>query len=175
MSSAARKATVAPSAESALAAVDERMPVELVAHGRPDRAGAAAVDDAHLGEPGERGVVDERAHGLARLLRARAADVELVGDVAARAREHRHRRLGRVARTVGLRVGLQAGERDADALAAAADHLRLVAVDLRDRAAQAERRSRDGIADGERALSAAAARAARAAPPRSAPHASTRR
>ena len=126
------------------------MPVELVAHRRPDRAGAAAVDDTHLGEACERSVVDERAHGFARLLRACATHVELVRDVAARAREHRHRRLGRVARPVGLRVGLQARERDAYALAAAADHLRLVAVDVGDGAAEAERRSRDGIADRER-------------------------
>jgi len=45
------------------------VPVELVADGRAHRARAAAVDDAHLSEPGECGVVDERPDCLARLLR----------------------------------------------------------------------------------------------------------
>jgi hypothetical protein len=45
---------------------------------------------------------------------------------------------------------MQARERDTNALATAADHLGLVAVDLGDRAAKTERRSSHWIADGER-------------------------
>ena len=55
---------------------------------------AAAVDDANAREAGERGVVDEGANGLARLLGALPAHVELVGHVAARGGDDLDRGLG---------------------------------------------------------------------------------
>ena len=84
----------------ALAALDERVPVELLADGGAHRSGAAAVDDADARQAGERGVVDERADRLARLLRPLPTHVELVRDVPARRGEDTH---GRV-RFVGLRL-----------------------------------------------------------------------
>ena len=58
---------------------DEWMARELVAHRRPDRSRAAAVNDAHLVPSGERRRVHERAERLARLLGRPAAQVELGG------------------------------------------------------------------------------------------------
>ena len=132
----------------ALAAVDERMPVELVPHGRPHRARSTAVDDADAGQAGEGRVVDERPHRLPRLLRPLPAHVELVRHVTARHRHH-------LDRLLGLRLTLtgrtEAAERDPDALTGGADHLGVVAFDREDRAVDAELRRLDRVAGCERA------------------------
>src|SRR5581483_5079015 len=65
-----------------LLARDEAVRGELFPDNRAKRARAAAVDDADGLVPRERRGVDERAHRLARLLRAQAANVKLVGGVA---------------------------------------------------------------------------------------------
>ena len=139
---------MAPSAESLSRRSTSGWPVELVADGGAHGAGAAAVDDPDGREPGERGVVDERPDGLARLLRALTAHVELVGDVAARGRDDPHGCLGSVA--LATRRGTQLRERQAQPVAGRADHFGLVALDRRDRAADAERRRLDGVAGRER-------------------------
>src|SRR6266550_2231403 len=100
----------------ALLSLDERMPVELVAHGRADRSRAPAVDDAHLREACERRVVDERADRLPGFVRACPPDVELVRDVAPRAGEHLNRRIDGLLRLGVARVRAQARQRDAHAL-----------------------------------------------------------
>ena len=82
-----RWATVAPSAES----LSRRS-----TSGWPSSSSRTAARTAPVprpwttrtvGETGERGVVDERPDGLARVLGALAAHVELVGDVAPRGRD----------------------------------------------------------------------------------------
>ena len=132
----------------ALAAVDERMAVELVADGAPDGAGAAAVDDTDRRQTRERGVVDERPNGLARVLCAVAAHVELVGDVASRGRDDPDRRLAVIPLAAGGRT--QAREREAQPVPCRPDHLGLVALDRCDRAVNAEARCLDGIAGRKR-------------------------
>ena len=49
----------------ALAAVHERMLVELVSHGLADRSGCTAVDDAHRRKTGEGRIVHEEAFAQA--------------------------------------------------------------------------------------------------------------
>ena len=133
----------------ALAALDERMAVELVADRRAHGSRAAAVDDTDRREAGERGVVDERPDGLARLLRALTAHVELVGDVAARSRDDPDA-ASRLSSRSRRADGTQLRERQAQPMTGRADHLGLVALDRRDRAADAERRRLDGVARRER-------------------------
>src|SRR5262245_40329853 len=76
----------------ALAALDERVRRQLLAPRLAQRARPAALDDADLLQPGERSVVDEPAHLFPRLVTRKAADVELVRDVAAGGRTHLHHR-----------------------------------------------------------------------------------
>src|SRR5262245_47714500 len=78
-----------------LLTVDELVARELLSDRGPERTGAATVDDADALEACQRGCVDERTHGLARLLCPQPAYVELVRHVARRAREEMHARLGR--------------------------------------------------------------------------------
>src|SRR5262245_23995002 len=100
-----------------LVPLDQGVAVDLVADRRSNGPGTAAVDDADRPQAGERRVVDERADGLARLLRALPADVQLVADVTARRRHDAHRRAGLVdLLAVGAGVGPQALEREADPL-----------------------------------------------------------
>ena len=54
----------------ALAPLDQRVPVELLADSSPDCTGPATVDDADHRQARECGVVDEGAHGLASALHA---------------------------------------------------------------------------------------------------------
>ena len=88
LGSRARKAIVAPSADLASRRSTRgwRSSSSLTAR---RTAGAAAVDDAHLRETGERGVVDERGTD-SRASCARATKVELVGHVAAGAHNDMH-------------------------------------------------------------------------------------
>ena len=104
------------------------------------------------------------ADGLARLLRALAAHVELVGDVAARGRDDAHRRLGSSG-SRRVRDGTQPRERDAQRDGRAgpttsASSPSIAAIVPR----TPERRRLDRVAGRERRRSAAAARRARAAP-----------
>src|SRR5215208_7056597 len=112
------------------------MPPELVADGRADRSGAAAVDDANAGQPRERRLVDEGADGLPRVLGPLPTYVELVGDVSARRCHDAHRRLLRLVRAgAAARVGAEARDRDPDPVAPAADDLGLVVLERDDRPA----------------------------------------
>ena len=131
----------------ALAAVDEWMPVELVPHGRPHRAGPAAVDDADARQAGQGGIVDERPHRLARLLRPLPAHVELVGDVTARGGDDLD---GRLRLGLALPGRAEPGERDPEPMACRSDHLRLLTLDRSDRSVDAERWRLDRIARSER-------------------------
>src|SRR4051794_4650251 len=99
------------------------MTVELVADCRTHGSRAATVDDADVREPCERRVVDERANRLARLVRASAANVELVRHVRACARHDPDRWSTRLVRIRGARIGTQPRKGDANALAAHADDL----------------------------------------------------
>ena len=108
-----------------------------------------AVDDPHLGQAGQRCFVDELPHLLACLVCGPAADVDLVGDVAARRGAHLHRRDALLGRALARRA--QARDRDAHALAGRADHLGLVAAQRGDRAAHADVGRLDVVADRERA------------------------
>ena len=130
-------------------ALDERMPPQLVAHRRAQRAGASAVDDPYLMETGESRIVDEATHLLSRLLPREAANVELVRHVAARRRAHLHRRCAVLGHALAGRA--QPRERNADALPGRTDHLGIVATDGGDRPAHSDIRRLDRVALGERA------------------------
>ena len=128
--------------------IDERVAVELVADRGAHGSGAAAVDDTDRREPGECGVVDERADGLARVLRTLTAYVELVRDVAPRGCHDSHRRLRLLAFATCRRP--QLCERQAQPVPGWPDDLGLVALDRRDCAVNAKARRLDGVARGER-------------------------
>ena len=133
----------------ALAPLDERVPVELLAHRGTDCARAAAVHDPDGREPGERRVVDEGAHGLPRLLGAVPAHVELVADISAPCGDHAHR--GSRSRRACGRPRAQPSQRDPQSVARGPDHLGLVSFDGGDRALDPECRRLDGVAGRERA------------------------
>src|ERR671914_1707656 len=97
----------------ALLALHERVRTELVSHGLPHGARAAAMDDANVRDAGERRLVDEGANGLACLLCPLAAHVELVGDVAAGRGDDAHRRRLLLPAQL-LRRGAEPGQIDPD-------------------------------------------------------------
>ena len=130
-------------------ALDQRVPVELLAHGRAHGARAAAVHDLDLGQARQVGVVDELPHCLARLVGALAAQVEQARRVRHRGRAHAHGRLGGAGRAA-VRIGLELLDRDVHAHRPALDE-RDAVDDLGDHAAQPERAGAHRVADLERA------------------------
>ena len=127
----------------ALAPVDERVPVQLVPHGRRTEPVPRPWITRTLGQAGERRVVDERAHGLARLLR-RCPRTSSSSETSPR------RHCDDLDRRLRLRLAAprrpQPRERDPQPVAGRAHDLRLVALDRRDRAVHAEARRLDRIA-----------------------------
>ena len=140
-------------------ALDERVAVELRAHGGAHGAGAAPVHDLDLGQAREVGVVDELAHGFARLVGALAAQVEQARRVRHRRRPHAHRGLGVARRPRALGVGLELLEGHVHAHRPALDERHAV-DDLGDHAAQAERPRAHGVAGLRARASGAPARRA---------------
>ena len=122
---------------------------ELVANRLADGSRAATVDHAHLGPARERGGVDKSAHHLARLLRCAPTQIDLAGKVVLNHGPDGHRRRGRLVVLHGVVIGAKAIEGHAHPEAAAAEHGRLVAGDLRDRASYPERRRNDRVAGRE--------------------------
>ena len=122
------------------------MAAELVADSVLEHAGATPVDDAYIAQARNRSVVDQSAHCLTGFLSAPTADVDFLRNVGRGGGADANRRRFRV----GSNVRLQAGERNPHALSGAAGDLRHLALDFDDRAADAECRRLDGIADGER-------------------------
>ena len=160
-----------------LRAADERVPRELLADGRAHRAGAAAVDDAHLRQA-RRAPRRRRTRAPPRGPPGRACRARRARRTRRRARPRARARPARPpppARARGA-TGAAAPAGSRHAMPPGAEHLRLVAVDRRDRAAHAERPApRPGrrpraapssAAARERAERPLGARAASAAAPR---------
>ena len=131
---------------------DELVTRKLLSDRGPQRTGAPTVDDADALEACQRGSVDERTHGLARLLCPQSAYVELVRHVGRRAREEMHARLGRCCGDGPLRGGAQTGERDAQAQPARREHLGRFAFDRGNRPVNTVIRRPDRISDCERCV-----------------------
>ncbi len=131
-----------------LVALDELMSLELLPHRRANRSCTASVHDADGRETRESRLVDERADSLARLLRTLPAHVQLVPNVAARAREHSHPAVTAVTRVLSATawVGAEPCDGDTDTEAAGAYYLGLLTLDRRDRPPDTEVRSLDRVA-----------------------------
>ena len=128
---------------------DERVAGQLVAHRLADRARSPAVDHPHLGVAGERRVVDERAHGLTRLLCRAPAEIQLERRIGGGEDGNLHRG-GLSCDPGGITVGAETVERDANPEASRSEHCCLVTRDLGDGAAHADGRRHDRVAHRER-------------------------